>query len=196
MAAVRRKAGFPYKHFGIYLGDGSVIHFAGEPGAYRERKAGIQRTAVAGFARGSKRLWLEPEERASSSRPVRVVERALEVELTDHLGYERHQEPPGGTGNTRNGSTRKTLVTEHGLVEIQSPRDREGSFEPQLVRKRQRRFEGFDEKVLALYARGMSTRDIEAHLHELYGVSVGRDVISRVTDAVMDDARVADPPFG
>ena len=87
-------------------------------------------------------------------------------------------------------------MTEHGLVEIQSPRDREGSFEPQLVRKRQRRFEGFDEKVLALYARGMSTRDIEAHLHELYGVSVGRDVISRVTDAVMDDARVADPPFG
>jgi putative transposase len=113
----------------------------------------------------------------------------LEVELTDHLGYERHQEPPGGTGNQRNGSTAKTLVIEHGPVQVNTPRDREGSFEPKLVRKRQRRFEGFDEKILALYARGMSTRDIEAHLRELYGVSVGRDLISRVTDAVMDDVR-------
>ena len=119
----------------------------------------------------------------------RLVERAMEVELTDHLGFESHQEPPGGTGNTRNGSTPKTLVTEHGPVEIKTPRDRNGTFEPRIVRKRQRRFEGFDEKILALYARGMSTRDIEAHLRELYGVSVGRDLISRVTDAVMDDAR-------
>src|SRR5881275_872281 len=119
----------------------------------------------------------------------RLVERAMEVELTDHLGYQAHQEPPGGTGNTRNGSTPKTLITEHGPVAIKTPRDREGSFEPQIVRKRQRRFEGFDEQILALYARGMSTRDIEAHLRELYGVSVGRDLISRVTDAVMDDVR-------
>src|SRR5207302_10335463 len=119
----------------------------------------------------------------------RLVERAMEVELTDHLGYEPHQEPPGGAGNTRNGSTPKTLVTEHGPVDIRTPRDREGTFEPKLVRKRQRRFEGFDDKILALYSRGMSTRDIEAHLAEMYGVSVGRDLISRVTDAVMDDAR-------
>jgi putative transposase len=119
----------------------------------------------------------------------RLVERALEVELTDHLGFERHQEPPGGSGNTRNGSTPKTLNTEQGPVEVRTPRDRDGSFEPRLVRKRQRRFEGFDEKILALYSRGMSTRDIEAHLRELYGVSVGRDLISRVTDAVMDDVR-------
>ena len=119
----------------------------------------------------------------------RLVERALEVELTDHVGYERHQEPPGGTGNQRNGRTPKTLQTEHGPVQINTPRDRDGSFEPKLVRKRQRRFEGFDERILALYSRGMSTRDIEAHLKELYGVSVGRDLISRVTDAVMDDAR-------
>jgi putative transposase len=119
----------------------------------------------------------------------RLVERALEIELTDHLGYERHQEPPGGTGNTRNGSTAKTLATEHGPVEITTPRDRDGSFEPKLVRKRQRRFEGFDEKILALYARGMSTRDIEAHLRELYGVSVGRDLISRVTEAVLEDVK-------
>jgi transposase-like protein len=119
----------------------------------------------------------------------RLVERALEVELTDHLGYELHAEPPGGTGNTRNGGTPKTLMTEHGPVPIQTPRDREGSFEPKLVKKRQRRFEGFDEKILALYSRGLSTRDIERYLRELYGVNVGRDLISRVTDAVMDDAR-------
>src|ERR1700677_3470469 len=119
----------------------------------------------------------------------RLVERAMEVELTDHLGYETHQEPLGGSGNTRNGSTPKTLITESGPVAINTPRDREGSFEPQIVRKRQRRFEGFDDKILALYARGMSTRDIEAHLAEIYGVKVGRDLISRVTDAVMEDAR-------
>ena len=119
----------------------------------------------------------------------RLVERALEVEITDHLGYERHQEPPGGTGNTRNGSTAKRLVTEHGEVPIDTPRDRDGSFEPRIVRKRQRRFEGFDDKILALYSRGLSTRDIEAHIAEIYGVHVGRDLISRVTDAVMDDAR-------
>jgi transposase-like protein len=110
--------------------------------------------------------------------------------VTDHLGYEPHMEPPGGSGNTRNGKGKaKTLVTEHGPVRIRAPRDRDGSFEPQIVRKRQRRFEGFDEKILALYSRGMSTRDIEAHLRELYGVSVGRDLISRVTDAEMEHAR-------
>ena len=120
----------------------------------------------------------------------RLVERALEVELTDHLGYEPHQEPPGGAGDTRNGKGKpKTLITEHGPVQVRAPRDRDGSFEPQLVRKRQRRFEGFDEKILALYSRGMSTRDIERYLRELYGVNVGRELISRVTDAVMDDAR-------
>ena len=119
----------------------------------------------------------------------RLVERAMEVELTDHLGYEPHQEPPGGAGNTRNGSMSKTLLTEQGAVRIDTPRDRAGTFEPQIVRKRQRRFEGFDDKILALYSRGLSTRDIEAHLEEIYGVRVGRDLISRVTDAVMEDAR-------
>jgi len=119
----------------------------------------------------------------------RLLERAMEVELTDHLGYEPHQEPPGGAGNTRNGSTPKRLITESGEVRIDTPRDRAGTFEPQIVRKRQRRFEGFDDKILALYSRGLSTRDIEAHLEEIYGVKVGRDLISKVTDAVMDDAR-------
>ena len=119
----------------------------------------------------------------------RLVERALSAELSEHLGYEPHQEPPGGTGNTRNGSTGKWLATEQGPVRIETPRDRKGSFEPQIVRKGQRRFEGFDDKTLALYSRGLSTRDIEAHLAEIYGVKVGRDLISRVTDAVMEDVR-------
>jgi putative transposase len=119
----------------------------------------------------------------------RLVERALSAELTEYLGYEPHQEPPGGSGNTRNGLTPKTLATEHGPVRIETPRDRKGSFEPQIVRKGQRRFEGFDDKILALYSRGLSTRDIEAHLAEIYGVKVGRDLISRVTDAVVEDVR-------
>jgi putative transposase len=119
----------------------------------------------------------------------RLVERAMEVELTDHVGYEPHAEPPGGAGNTRNGTSPKTLITEHGRVGIDAPRDRDGSFQPKIVRKRQRRFEGFDDKILALYSRGLSTRDIEAHLAEIYGVKVGRDLISRVTDGVIDDVR-------
>jgi putative transposase len=119
----------------------------------------------------------------------RLVERAMEVELTDHLGYEPHQEPPGGAGNTRNGTSPKRLIGEHGEVVIDAPRDRNGSFAPKIVKKRQRRFEGFDDKILALYSRGLSTRDISAHLAEIYGVEVGRDLISKVTDGVMDDAR-------
>src|ERR687887_2204752 len=107
----------------------------------------------------------------------RLVERAMEAELTDHLGYEHGQAPPGGAGNTRNGTTPKTLATEHGKVGIDAPRDRQGTFEPKIVRKRQRRFQGFDDKILALYARGMSTRDIKAHLAEIYGVDVSPDLI-------------------
>ena len=94
----------------------------------------------------------------------RLVEQALEVELTDHVGCERHQEPPGGTGNPRNGSTAKRLATAHGPVDIRTPLDRGGSFEPKIVRKRQRRFEGFDDKILPLYSRGLSTRYIEAQI--------------------------------
>jgi len=119
----------------------------------------------------------------------RLIERAMAGELTGHLGYEPHQEPPGGSGNTRNGSTPKTVQTTAGPVLIQRPRDRNGSYEPQIVKNGQRRFEGFDEQIVALYSRGMTTRDIEAHLREIYGASVGRDTISRVTDAVLEDAK-------
>jgi putative transposase len=119
----------------------------------------------------------------------RLIERAMNAGLTEHLGHERGLPPPGGAGNNRNGTSAKTVHTEHGSVRIQTPRDRAGSFEPQIVRKHQRRFEGFDEKIVALYARGMSVRDIQAHLEEIYGVEVGHDLISRVTDAVLEDVR-------
>jgi putative transposase len=125
----------------------------------------------------------------------RLVERAMAAELTEHLGYEHGQAPPGGVGNARNGVTAKTIHTGHGSVRIEQPRDRAGSFEPQIVRKHQRRFDGFDgfdgfdDKIIAMYGRGMSVRDIQAHLAEIYGVEVGHDLISRVTDAVLDDVR-------
>ena len=117
----------------------------------------------------------------------RVVEAALGAELSEHLGYPPGQGPPGGAGNHRNGSTPKTLKTELGEVVVRTPRDRQGSFEPRLVGKRQTRLAGLDERVLDLYAGGMSVRDIAEHLRRLYGVQVGRDTISRVTDAVLED---------
>jgi putative transposase len=119
----------------------------------------------------------------------RLVERAMAAELTEHLGYEHGEAPPGGAGNARNGMTPKTIHTGHGSVRIEQPRDRKGSFEPQIVSKHQRRFAGFDDKIIAMYGRGMSVRDIQAHLRELYGVEVGHDLISRVTDAVLEDVR-------
>ena len=117
----------------------------------------------------------------------RVVEAALGAELSEHLGYPPGGAPPGGAGNHRNGSTPKTLKTELGEVLVRTPRDRQGSFEPRLVSKRQTRLAGLDERVLDLYAGGMSVRDIAEHLRRLYGVQVGRDTISRVTDAVLED---------
>ena len=117
----------------------------------------------------------------------RVIDAALRGELTDHLGYPPGQAPPGGSGNHRNGATGKTVQSDLGPVAVNTPRDRQGSFEPQLVAKRQTRLAGLDEKILGLYAGGMSVRDIAAHLQELYGVQIGRDTISRVTDAVLED---------
>ena len=117
----------------------------------------------------------------------RVIDAALRGELTDHLGYPPGQAPPGGSGNHRNGATGKTVQSDLGPVAVNTPRDRQGSFEPQLVAKRQTRLAGLDEKILGLYAGGMSVRDIASHLQELYGVQIGRDTISRVTDAVLED---------
>ena len=119
----------------------------------------------------------------------RMVERALEAEMTEHLGYEPHDAEGRGSGNSRNGKSKKTVQSEAGQFDIEVPRDRNGSFEPQMVKKRQRRLEGFDDKVLALYARGQSTREIQAQLQALYGVEVSPTLISNVTDAVHDEVR-------
>lgn len=119
----------------------------------------------------------------------RLVERTLEAELTDHLGYGPHEPKGHGTGNNRNGKGEKTVQSETGAIDIKVPRDRNGTFEPKLIKKRQRRLEGFDDKVLALYSRGLSTRDIQGQLEELYGVEVSPTLISNVTNAVMDDVR-------
>ena len=118
-----------------------------------------------------------------------LVSRALESEMEHHLGYPPGDEPPEGQTNRRNGHGSKRLRTGHGEIDIRTPRDREGSFEPHLVPKHSRHFDGFDDKILALYARGMSVRDIRAHLEELYGVEVSADLISRVTDGVLDELR-------
>jgi putative transposase len=119
----------------------------------------------------------------------RVIETALGAELTEHLGYPPGRAPVGGAGNHRNGATKKTVQTELGAVDIKTPRDRAGTFEPQLVAKRQTRLAGLDDKILGLYAGGMSVRDIEVHLTDLYGVEIKRDTISRVTDAVLADVQ-------
>jgi putative transposase len=118
-----------------------------------------------------------------------MMERMLEAEMTEHLGFDKNAVEGHRAGNSRNGYTTKTVKTDTGPVEIRVPRDRQGTFEPKLVAKHQRRLEGFDEKVLALYARGMSVRDIQAHLRELYGTDVAPELISRVTDAVIDEMR-------
>jgi putative transposase len=116
-----------------------------------------------------------------------VMERLLEAEMTEHLGFERHER--SSAGNSRNGYGEKTVQTESGPVRIRVPRDRDGTFEPHLVKKGQRRLEGFDDKVISLYARGMTTRDIQQHLRELYGTDVSPDLISRATDAIADELR-------
>ena len=133
---------------------------------------------------------LEPEEITGPGGLLtqlagRVIETALGAELAEHLGH-----PPGGVPqgpNVRNGAGRKTVATDLGPVEVRTPRDRDGSFDPKLVGKRQTRLAGLDDKILGLYAGGMSVRDIASHLQELYGVQIGRDTISRVTDAVLED---------
>jgi putative transposase len=116
-----------------------------------------------------------------------VLERALAEEMTGHLGYEKHDPAGRGSGNNRNGTTAKAVLTDVGAVDLQVPRDRNGTFEPQIVRKGQTRLKGFNERIIALYARGMTTRDIRAHLREMYDVEVSPDLISRVTDAVAEE---------
>lgn len=118
-----------------------------------------------------------------------LMERLLEAEMAEHLGFEKNAAEGKKSGNSRNGYSYKAVQTESGPVDIRVPRDRAGTFEPRLVAKHQRRLEGFDDKVLALYARGMSVRDIQSQLFELYGTEVSPDLITRVTDSVLEQAK-------
>ena len=130
-----------------------------------------------------------------------VLETALNQEMTEHLGHEKHGRPAAGTGNVRNGTRPKTVLTEaSGQVGIEVPRDREGTFEPQIVKKRQRRLTGVDEIVLSLYAKGLTTGEISAHFAEIYGASVSKETISRITGKVIEEmqswqARPLDPVY-
>jgi putative transposase len=129
-----------------------------------------------------------------------VLETALEAELDDHLGYPKHAVEGNNTGNSRNGSRSKTVLTDVGPVEIEVPRDREGSFDPQIVKKRQRRLVGVDEMVISLAAKGLTTGEISAHLADVYGAEVSRDTIARITDRVLEElaawqSRPLDPVY-
>jgi putative transposase len=118
-----------------------------------------------------------------------LLERAMQAELTEHLGYEKHDPVGYKSGNSRNGKTRKKLKGDFGELEIETPRDRNGTFEPKIVTKHQTRWTGFDDKILSMYARGMTTREIQGHLEEIYGVEVSPGLISNVTEAVQDEVR-------
>jgi putative transposase len=119
----------------------------------------------------------------------RLIEKAMDAEITHHLGYEKHSPSGKNTGNSRNGKSPKTIKSDSGEISIVVPRDRNGSFEPRIVKKNQTRFDGFDEKIISMYARGMTTRDIQAHLEELYGVEVSPGLISDVTDSVINEVK-------
>ncbi len=118
-----------------------------------------------------------------------LVERMLSGEMNHHLGYQKHEVAGRGSGNSRNGKSQKTLKGEAGEMTIDVPRDRNASFEPQLIEKHQTRFESFDTKILSMYALGMTVRDIQGHLHDLYGVNVSPGLISEVTDSIQEEVK-------
>ena len=119
-----------------------------------------------------------------------ILERALAAEMTDHLGYEKHDPAGHHRGNTRNGKSPKTLKGEFGELELETPRDRQATFEPKIVAKGQRRWTGFDDKIISMYARGMTTREIQGHLQEIYGIEVAPTLISNATDAVLEEVKL------
>jgi putative transposase len=119
----------------------------------------------------------------------RIVEKAMNTEMKYHLGYEANNPDGNNTGNSRNGTSKKTILTEIGDIGITIPRDRNAEYEPKIIKKHQRRFDGFDDKIISMYARGMTTRDIQGHLKDIYGVDVSPDLISNVTDDVLKDVR-------
>jgi putative transposase len=118
-----------------------------------------------------------------------LLERAMQAEMTEHLGYEKHDSVGNNSGNSRNGATTKTLKGDFGEMPLETPRDRNGSYEPKIISKGQTRFTGFDDKIISMYARGMSTREIQGHLEEIYKVEVSPTLISNVTEAVMEEVK-------
>jgi putative transposase len=118
-----------------------------------------------------------------------LLERAMHAELTEHVGYEKYDPVGNNSGNSRNGSSKKKLKGDFGEIDLETPRDRNGSFEPQIIAKNQTRFTGFDDKIISMYSRGMTTREIEGHLKEMYGVDVSPALISNVTEAVMEEVK-------
>ena len=116
-----------------------------------------------------------------------LVERAMKAEMTEHLGFEKHDPAGKKSGNSRNGNSKKTIKGEFGNMEIAVPRDRNATFDPVIVPKGETRFTGFDDKIISMYARGMTTRDIQGHLQELYGVEVSPTLVSQVTDAILEE---------
>ena len=118
-----------------------------------------------------------------------LLERAMQAEMTDHLGYEKHDPAGNNSGNSRNGATTKTLKGDFGEMPLETPRDRNGSYEPKIIAKGQTRFTGFDDKIISMYARGMSTREIQGHLEEIYKVEVSPTLISNVTEEVMEEVK-------
>ena len=118
-----------------------------------------------------------------------VLERALRVEMTGHLGYEKHDPAGYKSGNSRNGHSNKKLTGEFGQIDLETPRDRQGTFEPKIIPKHQTRFTGFDDKIISMYSRGMTTREIQGHLEEMYSYDVSPALISQITDAVQDEVR-------
>ena len=118
-----------------------------------------------------------------------VVETLLEGELTDHLGFEKHDQKAKATDNTRNGYTPKTVKSKFGEIDLDVPRDRKSDFEPQIVKKRQKDISGLEEKIISMYAKGMTTRDIQAHIKDLYGYEISAETVSSITDQVMERAR-------
>jgi transposase-like protein len=162
--------------------DGVAKKKAGEQSAEQEAAAELVRLAR------EQGLSLTGPDGLLKQLTKAVLETSLNEELTEHLGYEKHDAPPQGAGNIRNGTRAKTVLTEHsGPVEVEVPRDRAGTFEPQIVKKRQRRLSGVDEIVLSLYAKGLTTGEISAHFAEIYGASVSRETISRITDKVIEE---------
>src|SRR6201998_3815297 len=118
-----------------------------------------------------------------------LLERAMQAEMTEHLGYEKHDPAGNNSGNSRNGASTKTLKGDFGEMALETPRDRNGNFEPKNISKGQTRFTGFDDKIISMYARGMSTREIQGHLEEIYGIEVSPTLISNVTEAIVEEVK-------